>query len=162
MSGLSFKATGFTETVKVLAKVGQLPQRTVSKAAGKGATVVKRTIKNGTVPVGATGNLKRAIVRQGERSSRKGKKVFDITFDRGMNDVLQKPIKNPGEAGGKNDHAYYPASMEFGFLTRSKGGGLSYVPGYHFMESGGEQASAAAKQTIIDTLSDEIDKEWGK
>lgn len=55
-----------------------------------------------------TGALKRGIIREGERSRKKGKKVYKMMFDPTMNDVFQKPIKHPGAAGGskKTDHAY--------------------------------------------------------
>lgn len=145
---------------RALARVEKIPQKAVTKAAGKGATVVRKAVR-GIVPVD-TGALKRGIVRKGERSRTKGKKVYDLIFDPSMNDVFQKPIKNPGAAGGKSDHAYYPASMEYGFLTRSKGGGLSYVPGYHFMRKAAESSEFTAKQATIKAFTAELDKEWMK
>lgn len=159
-AAMSFKIDGLDACVKSLKKMEDVPQKIVTKAAGKGTNVVRRAIK-GNVPV-RTGDLKRGIVRNGERSKYRGKKVYDLIFDPGMNDVFQKPIKNPGEAGGKSDHGYYPASMEYGFLTRSKGGGLSYVPGYYFMRDAAEASSPAAKKEMIKTLNEEIDKEWAK
>jgi len=162
-AGVWFKETGTKAVIDRLAATGQLPQKAVTKVAGKGANVTRKAVK-GEVPVGETGNLKRSIIRHGEHSRIRGKKVYDVYFDPGMNELLQKPVKNPGAAGSKttkNGHAYYPASMEFGFLTRSKGGGLSYVPGYHFMRQGAEESSAAAKETMTQTLIAEIDKTWG-
>ena len=155
-----FYLEGFGGFTKVLGSMEGVPQKCVTKAAGKGANVVRKSVR-GQVPVD-TGALKRGIVRKGERSRVKGKKVYDLMFDPGMNDVFQKPIKNPGEAGGKSDHGYYPASMEYGFLTRSKGGGLSYVPGYHFMRDAAESSSSAAKKEMVRVLNEEIDKEWAK
>lgn len=145
---------------RALDKVGAVPQKVVTKAAGKGRTVVRRAIRN-EAPVD-TGTLKRGIVSRGERAKVKGKKVFDLMFDPSMNDVFQRPILNPGVAGGKSPKAYYPASMEYGFLTRSKGGGLSYVPGYHFMRNATEQSASAAKQAMIHTVATELEKEWAK
>lgn len=141
-----------------LRRVEKIPQKAVTKAAGKGATVVRKAVRS-TVPED-TGALKRGIIRKGERSRTKGKKVYDLMFDPGMNDIFQKPIKNPGEAGGKSPHGYYPASMEYGFLTRSKGNGLSYVPGYHFMRKAAESSEFPARQAIVKTLTDELQKEW--
>lgn len=143
-----------------LSQVEKVPQRAVTKAAGKGATVVRRAVR-GTVPED-TGALKRGIIRKGERSRIKGKKVYDLMFDPGMNDIFQKPIKNPGAAGGKSPHGYYPASMEYGFLTRSKGGGLSYVPGYHFMRDAAQSAEFPARQATIQAITAELEKEWLK
>lgn len=145
---------------RTLDKVGAVPQKVVTKAAGKGRTVVRKAIR-GQVPVD-TGTLKRGIISTGERSKIKGKKVYQLRFDPALNDVFQRPILNPGEAGGKNPKGYYPASMEYGFLTRSKGGSLSYVPGYHFMRGGAEQSSAAAKSAMLRTATTELEKEWAK
>lgn len=155
-----FHTKGFDDIAMVLKRTEDIPQKCVTKAAGKGATVMKKAVK-GEVPVD-TGALKKGIVRKAERSRTKGKKVYDVTFDAGMNDVFQRPIKNPGEAGGQSKKGYYPASMEYGFLTRSKGGGLSYVPGYHFMQNAAQESAAPAKQAMVKTLIEEIDKEWAR
>lgn len=157
---VDFDTSGIDVMVRTLSKIGKSPQKAVTKAASKAATIVKRAIKYGTVPVGETGNLKAAIIRKPEKSRTRGKKVYETTFDRTYNDVLQKPIKNPGEAGGRNSHAYYPASQEYGFLTRSKGGGISYVPGLHFMRKGADESEPQAKGIMIATLEKELDKLW--
>lgn len=143
-----------------LKRVEKVPQRAVTKAAGKGATVVRKAVR-GEVPVD-TGALKRGIMRRPERSRTRGKKVYDVMFDPGMNDVFQKPIKDPGAAGGKSKHGYYPASMEYGFLTRSLGNGLRYVPGYHFMRKAAESSEFPAKQATIKAFTAELEKEWKK
>ena len=156
---VSFDTTGIVKLVKMLDKAGVSPQKAITRAASKGITPVKRAVR-GIVPVGETGNLKRAITRKAEKSRARGKKVYEVTFDKAYNDVLQKPIKNPGVAGGKSDKAYYPASQEYGLLTRSKGKGYSYVPGLHFMRQGAEQSEAQSKQIMIDTMEKELDKLW--
>lgn len=157
---MAFYLEGFGGFVGVLGSMEKLPQKCVTRAAGKGATVVRRAIRN-QAPVD-TGALKRGIIRTGERSRTRGKKIYDMMFDPAMNDVFQKPIKNPGEAGGENPKGYYPASMEYGFLTRSKGGGYSYVPGYHFMRDATMDSSGAATQAMVQELNKQIDKEWSK
>ena len=148
---------GFEKTLKA---IGGVPQKAATKAAGKGMTVVRKSVR-GQVPV-RTGELKRGIIRHGERSKLKGKKVYDLYFDPAKNDIFQRPIKEPGVAGGntKNGYAYYPASMEYGFLTRSSGGGLSYVPGYHFMRRGAEDAAPEAANVIRETVVQETERIW--
>ena len=143
--------------------MGQLPARIVTAAAGRGATVVKRAVKNSAeIPV-LTGTMRKAVRRlRAERSKVKGKKVYPVGFDPAMNSVFQKPIRNPGEAGGQNDKAYYPASMEYGFLTRSKGGGISYFPGFHFMAEVGERTREAAKAAMAKKFNEAMQKEWVK
>ncbi len=156
---VSFDTTGIVKMVKSLGKMGKSPQKAVTRAASKGITPVRRAVRS-LVPVGETGTLRRAIARKAEKSRAKGKKVFEVTWDRAYNDVLQKPIKTPGVAGGKSDKAYYPASQEYGFLTRSRGNGYSYVPGLHFMRQGAEESEAQSKQIIVDTMEKELDKLW--
>ena len=143
--------------------MGQLPAKIVTAAAGRGATVVKRAVKNSAeIPV-LTGTMRKAVRRlRAERSKVKGKKVYPVGFDPAMNSVLQKPIRNPGEAGGQNDKAYYPASMEYGFLTRSKGGGISYFPGFHFMAEAGESVRGEANAAMAKKFNEAIQKEWRK
>lgn len=152
--------------LKKIVATGNVPQKAVTKAAGKGANVARRAIRKNT-PVGDTGELRRGIVREGERSKYKGKKVYDLMFDPAKNDVFQKPIpapgtKNPGARKSRWKHAYYPASMEFGFLTRSKGGGYDYVPGYHFMRDAAEGVYTEASKEMVDHFCVELEKEWAK
>ena len=72
--------------------------------------------------------------------------------------MLQKPIQHPGKYGGKNPKAYYPSSIEYGFLTWSKDGGIRYVPGQHFMRNAAEEAEHQATNVMIDTLDKELNK----
>ncbi len=163
-TGMEFKLD-FTEMWRLQAalnRLGNLPQKVVNRAAGKGATVAGRAIR-AAAPVGKTGQLRRGFVRKPERSKTKGKKVYDYSMDPAKNDIFQKPIKNPGALGGKKyDHAYYPSSVEYGFLARAKGGGVYHVPGQHFVRKAAESSSAAVQRVIIDTMMTEIEKEWRK
>ncbi|MBQ6756783.1 MAG: HK97 gp10 family phage protein [Oscillospiraceae bacterium] len=143
-----------------LERTGKKAQKIVSKAAGKGTTIVRRHIRP-KIPIGETGELRKGIIRKAERSRKKGKKVYDLMFDPKKNDIFQKPVKNPGEAGSKNTkngHAYYPKSVDAGFITRDKG----WVPGYHFMANGAEEGYLGARKTVIDTAMNEIEKELAK
>lgn len=154
----------FKEMVRLqaaLARVGELPRKVVNKAAGKGATVAGRAIR-AAAPKGRTMQLSKGFKRKPEKSKELGKKVFDYAMDSAKNDIFQKPINNPGIAGGKRPHAYYPNSVEYGFLTRSKGGGLRYVPGQHFARKAAEGASPQVERTVINTAIAELEKEWQK
>lgn len=158
---VDFDTTGITVMIQALNKINKSPQKAVNKATSKANLIVKRTVK-GEAPV-KTGTLKRNIVTKAEKNHGvKGKKVREVTFKGGSeaNSLLQKPIQNPGTLGGKNPKAYYPASMEYGFLARAPGGGTQYVEGRHFMRQGAEQASPTAKKTMIDVMEKELDKLW--
>lgn len=154
----------FKEMVRLqtaLARVGDLPRKVVNKAAGKGATVAGRAIR-AAAPKGKTRQLSKGFKRKPEKSKTPGKKVFSYAMDPAKNDIFQRPIKDPGVAGGKRPHAYYPNSVEYGFLTRSTGGGLKYVPGQHFVQKAAEAARPQIESTVIKTAIAELEKEWQK
>lgn len=160
---LTFDFSDMAKLEAALKRTEKIPQKAVTRAAGKGRTA-DGSADYRAAPVWS-GDLQRGIISVGERSRLRGKKVYDITFDPNMNDVFQRPVKEPGAAGStstKGGHAYYPASMEYGFLTRSKGGGYSYFPGYHFMRDATEESGPAARHVMIETFTTELEKEWQK
>lgn len=114
------------KTIKMLNDLGKSPQRAVTKAARQAGLVLKRaTISE--APEGKTHMLKKGIYLYAERNhGKRGKKVYEVVINRAFNSMFQKPIQHPGALGGKNSKAYYPSSMEYGFLARDKGGGLVY------------------------------------
>ena len=161
-NGLDFDFKELIQFKKSLMALGKLPQKVVTRAAGKGATVAGRAVR-AAAPRGKTKQLSKGIKRAPERSRTKGKKVYHYAMDPAKTEtVFRKPIKNPGESGGKRRYAYYPASVEYGFLTRSKGGGLTYVQGKHFARDAAEDARPNVEKVITSTLTSELDKEWKK
>ncbi len=167
-SNVSFDTTGIVKMVKALDKMGKSPQKAITKAANAGATVAQRAFRQSPVPVGETGNLQRAVKaakkkRHSFARRQRGVAMYDITWPDDMNDVLQKPVKNPGEAGStatKSGHAYYPASIEYGFLTRSKGNGYSYVPGTQILHSKMDAEAPSVMDRTIKKAEEELDKLW--
>lgn len=157
---IDFDHKDLVKMYKTLDKVGASPQKALNKGTSKAATIVKRNVKS--IAPYKTGILKGNIVTKTERSRFKGKKVRETTFRGGdeANAQLQKPIKNPGELGGKSNKAYYPASQEYGFLAKAPGGGVQYIEGRHFLLRGAETASAPAKEAMIETMTKELDKIW--
>lgn len=104
---------------------GKAVQKMANTAARKGADIVGAAIRK-NAPVGKTGELKRGFRKTKERSKLYGKAVYDYAMDKNKDAIFQKKLKNPGVLGGKNrHHAYYPASVEYGFLARAKGGGVT-------------------------------------
>ena len=102
--------------------------------------------------------MEEGIILVGERSKKKGKKVYQVVFDRRMNDVFQKKIKDPGKYKGENQTAYYPASMEYGFKTKDGGARA----GERFMLNAAENKAPKMSDTVVRTLIDALDKEWKK
>lgn len=183
---LDFDHRDLVRMYKTLDAAGKAPQKALNKGTSKAAQITKRAVK-GVVPY-RSGRLKANIVTKTERSSKKGKKVRETTIRGGAeaNAIFQKPILHPGTLGGQNAKAYYPASMEYGFLARARGGGTIFVDfnkkllggysmayanttasvptqkveGRHYMRSGAESASEPAKKAMIETIEKELDKAW--
>ena len=157
---ITFEYKDLFRTYQMLDRAGKSPQKALNKGTSKAAQIVKRSVK-GVAPV-RTGTLKRNIVTKTERSSKRGKKVRETTMRGGAeaNAIFQKQIYNPGALGGGSPYAYYPSSMEYGYLARAKGGGVQYIEGRHFMRGGAESASEPAKKAMIETRTKELDKIW--
>ncbi|MFS1519683.1 HK97 gp10 family phage protein [Bacillus sp. SCS-151] len=136
---------GMRDLEKAIKKLGLLPQKCVTKSAKKGATIALKAARKGA-PYD-TGDLKKGIVLKGEKLKVKGKKVYQVTLDANMNDVFVKTSKD-----GKR--SYYPASQEYGFMTKNGG----YIPGYRFMRHAIENNVNAMERSMISVLSKEIDK----
>lgn len=161
---------GFEEFVRACSGIAQnLEGPQLTRAVKKGAQIVQKAIRAAAPK--DTGELSDGLILVKEKSRVKGKAVYQVTPAREKNPIFQKPIKNPVRS--KATHAYYPASQEFGYFTRRPGGGMTYVrsdgseatmdkvPGKHYMRTGAEEASEAAKNAIAKTLLDEIANKYG-
>ena len=157
----------FEATCKTIGE--KTAMKAAKKAAQKGSTVVGTAIRK-AAPKGKTGQLRKGFKKKAERSSLKGKFVYDYAMDSAKNEIFQKPIQHPGVLGGKNKHAYYPSSIEYGFLARAPGGGYKFtagekrpaqkVEGTHFTRNAAEQAAPAATAVIKKVLNEELTKAW--
>jgi len=130
------------QTLKQLEKV---PQRIVTKSSRKGASVVYKQAKK-DAPVDQ-GNLKKGIKIVAEKTRTKGKKVYQITMNRQMNNVFVKQSST-----GKR--AYYPASQEYGFFTKNG----RYIPGFNYLRGSNASKRQEAQQIIVKTAQAEVDK----
>lgn len=156
MAKVKFKIEGMKELEKSLKKLGKVPQKHVTASARKAMNISLKDSKANS-PYD-TGTLKKGIVMKGEKSKYKAKKVYRIMFDEKMNDVFQKPIKNPGEAGGKNKTGYYPFSQEYGFFARDG----RYIPGYRFISDSLTSNVSKIEKTIVSEMKKKIDAEIAK
>ncbi|WP_461039230.1 HK97 gp10 family phage protein [Tepidimicrobium xylanilyticum] len=146
------------ELEKSLKKLGKVPQKHVTASARKAMNIVLKQSR-AAAPY-ETGALKKGIKMVGERSRQKGKKVYRIVFDRNMNHIFQKPVKNPGESGHKGARkiAYYPYSQEYGFFARDG----KYIPGYRFISDSLTDNVSKIEKTIVSEMKKKIDAEIAK
>lgn len=138
------------ELQKSLKALGEVPQKHVTAAAKKGMNVVLREAK-ANAPYD-TGMLKSGIISIGEKSDIKGKKVYQLVYDRKLNDVFQKKNK-AGKVTG-----YYPVSQEYGWFAKNG----RYIPGYRFIHGAFSEKSSEIEKTIVNTMKQKIDAEIAK
>jgi hypothetical protein len=143
---MKYKIEGLEELEKTLKELKNLPTKCVTRAARAGAKIVLAAARE-KAPQGKTKNLRRGLRLKLEKSKTKGKRVYQISFSSKFNEFFVKLSKS-----GKR--SYYPASQEFGFVTRSGG----KVPGKRYLKSVASETGPQAAQEIIKTLSEEIDK----
>jgi hypothetical protein len=140
-----FEIEGMKELERTIRELGKLPQKCVTPAAKKGARIALKAAK-AKAPF-LTGALEEGIILKGEKTRRKGKKVYQVTMNPAMNDIFVKTTKD-----GKR--YYYPASMEYGFITRDGG----YSPGFHYLRDALVDNKTAIERTVVDELAKQIDK----
>lgn len=135
---------------KDLKRLGKVPQKHVTASARKGMNIVLKDAK-ATAPYD-TGDLKKGMILDGEKSRYKGKKVYKVVFDPKMNDVFQKKNAN-GEVT-----AYYPISQEYGFFTKNG----RYIPGFKFLHNSLADNAQRMEKTIVTNMKQKIDAEIRK
>lgn len=144
-----FKIEGMKELERSFKKLGKVPQKCVTPAAKKGMNIALKSAKKNAPE--DTGELKKGMKLIGEKSKIKGKKVYQVVFDRAKNDIFQKKNKEGKVIG------YYPASQEYGFFTKNG----RYIPGFHFMKRAMEDNSEAITKKIVTEVGKNIDKALG-
>lgn len=136
---------GMKELEKTIRRLGKIPQKCVSPAAKKGARIALKAARE-KAPW-QTGELSNGIILKGERIKKRGKKVYDVMMDPAKNDIFVKVTKD-----GKR--YYYPASQEYGFITRDGG----YVPGAHFLRRSIDDNKSEIERVMVQELAKQIDK----
>ncbi|MDB1924062.1 HK97 gp10 family phage protein [Clostridium tertium] len=138
-----YKLEGLDEVLKMLKDVESLPQKCVNKSARNGAKISQKDAKNNAPFL--TGTLEESISLKAEKTSKKGKKVYQVTLKDNPEFV---------RITAEGNRYYYPASQEYGFKLKNGG----KVEGLHFMKNSIDNNSSKIESTMINVLADEIDK----
>ncbi len=134
---------GLNKLMKDIEGLSRMPQSQITKGARRGANVILKEAR-AKAPKGATKQLSKGLRLKTEKS-RKGKKVFQITFK--ANPEFVKITKD-------GTRYFYPASQEYGFRTRNGG----KVDGKHFLLGAMASKKDAAARVIVDEIGKEIEK----
>ena len=128
-------------------RMEKFPTRYLTAAVKKGANPILRSAKEKAPE--RTGLLKRALILKLEKSKKKGKKVYQVTFDKAYNEQFAKVSKS-----GKR--SYYPASQEYGWIKRDG----TKVPGKHFLRDSADDNTRNFEKTVISEMMKRIETEW--
>lgn len=136
---------GMKEFEKMLKKLGKVPQTVATRSARSGATIALRAARR-KAP-NDSGMLKKGLVLKREKTRIKGKAVYQVTINPQMNDVFVKTSK-------EGTRSYYPASQEYGFMTKDGG----YIPGYRYLRSSLDDNKRPIEKKVLDEAKKHIDK----
>lgn len=148
MFKMKYEIEGMRELKRAIKRLGDVPQKAVTPAARKGMNIALKSAR--VLAPEDTGELKKGMKLVGERSRHKGKKVYQVVFDRAKNYIFQKKNKEGKVIG------YYPASQEYGFFARNG----RYIPGYHFLEKALTSNAKKIEKVIVQEMLKRIEKEW--
>jgi len=136
---------GMQELQRTFERLGKVPQTVATKSARAGGTIAQKAASHNAPE--DEGDLKRGIVLVRERTRIRGKAVYQVTIDPAMNDKFVKISK-----AGKR--SYYPASMEYGFMTVDG----QYIPGYRYMRRAVDENKRSIEKKMLETTGKEVDK----
>lgn len=143
------KIEGLSELQGMFKQLEKVPQAVATKSARAGAAIVRGAAKS-NAPVDE-GNLKKAIVLKREKKRIKAKATYQVTIDPKMNDQFVKQSKD-------GERSYYPASQEYGFMTKNG----KYIPGYRYMRKSAEENEQIVEKKILEVAGKEVDKALAK
>lgn len=150
-SNLNIGVDGLEELQAQFNKLGRMPKKYLTKAGREGIADDLRDVK-ASAPVGKTGTLKKSIKRQMETPNKRNKGVYRITYNAKFTNDFQKPTT--GVYGGAIPHAYYPASVEYGYLGKY---GHVKVKTMHWADKALRRNESSSLKKVIDSLSESID-----
>lgn len=148
MFGRRESVEGLNKLMKDIKTLEKMPQKQITKGVRKGANVILHEARARASERRKSGKMSKKLTIKAERSKRKGKKVFQVTY--------QKVEKFPEAVKITKDgkRYYYPSSQNFGFKTRDG----EKVDGLHFLEGAMQAKSGQAARVMIDEIGKEIDK----
>jgi len=146
-----FEVDGLNDLLDYMKSLEEVPQRVVTKTAKAGGQILLNEARI-DAPV-KSGDLENGLMLVRNSKSGKGKSFYDVQMNPAMNNTFRSDIKVQGKYGGRFPTGYYPASMEYGFLTKH-----GKVEGYHYMKKAATTKESDVYKTMLLELSEAIDK----
>lgn len=143
---------GLEELQAQFNKLGRMPKKHLTRAGRAG--IAKDVIDlKANAPTGKTGNLKKSIKKKMETPNKRNKGVYRLSYDAKLTPEFKKPTT--GKYGGVTPEAYYPNSVEFGYMGKN---GHVKVKTMHWADKLLRQNEASSLQKVIESLNKSIDE----
>jgi hypothetical protein len=150
IKGATFKVDGINELESQFKRIGKMPKKHLNRSAKEGIKDPEKEAK-ARAPVGKTGTLRKSVKKMLETPNKRNKGVYRLRYDAKFTDHFQK--KTTGVYGGKTPHAYYPASVEYGY--KGKYGKVIPKTQYTFKKIMAKHEKSSA-QKVVDSLNKSI------
>jgi len=147
---LGITVEGLPELQAQFNKLGKMPKKYLTKAGREGIADSERAVV-AMAPKGKTGNLKKSIKKKMETPNKRNKGVYRLRYDPKFTDAFRKPTT--GVYGGKTPEAYYPASVEYGYLGEA---GHVAVKTMHWANKALQSTEQSSMKKTVDSLNDSI------
>jgi hypothetical protein len=151
--GATFGVVGIEDLEAQLRRVGNMPKKYLNRAAKAGSAHTLAAVK-ADAPRGKTGLLKKGVSQKMETPNKRKKSVYRIRFNPKFSESYYKP--SSGAYGGQPPKAYYPYSIEFGFLGRS--GQKIHTKHWQFAKKAIEKTETQSAELVIKSLGQSIDE----
>ena len=142
---------GLPELQAQFERLGKMPKKYLNKAGREGIADSEKAAQ-AMAPKGKTGILKKSIKRKLETPNKRNKGVYRLQYNPKFTDHFRKPTT--GVYGGRTPEAYYPASVEYGYLGK---GGHVKVKTMHWADKALRSTERSSMQKTVNSLTDSID-----
>jgi hypothetical protein len=148
---LGVTIVGLPELQAQFERLGKMPKKYLTKAGREGIADSERMVR-AMAPKGETGNLKKSIKKKMETPNKRNKGVYRLRYDPKFTDAFRKPTT--GVYGGKVPYAYYPSSVEYGYLGEK---GHVKVKTMHWADKALRSTERSSMQKTVNSLTQSID-----
>jgi hypothetical protein len=142
---------GLSELQAQFEKLGKMPKKYLNKAGREGIANTERQVK-AMAPKGKTGVLQKSIKKQMETPNKRNKGVYRLQYNPKFTDHFRKPTT--GAYGSKWPYAYYPSSVEYGYLGPK---GHVAVKTMHWADKALRGTERSSMQKTVDSLNNSLD-----
>lgn len=141
---------GVEDWNKLLANIDKVTDRSLTAIIKPTAVSIRNEARRLAPARPKSGKLRKGIGVWAEKR-KKGKKIYQLAFNKHMKNVFVKYAKHKKDKKGNAERYYYPASMEYGFVHYISKRKIN-PPKMHFMQKAGKFRRKEIESEITEKL----------